>query len=150
MQFTTSLVSLLLAAVTTGVQASPVEQRQEAPRIYAKFWADTACGADGGAWIEDTVWLQEAQPLGTCIDVNIWDPTFNSTGVEFNNAGHMREYIVLSYILHDLLADLDPFSVRVYSQNGCQETGATARFFDVRAEELNCWAQRVESVKFLA
>ncbi|KAG8158133.1 hypothetical protein KVR01_011894 [Diaporthe batatas] len=129
MQFTTGLVSLLLAAVTTGVRASPVEQRQEAPRIYAKFWADTSCGADGGAWIEDTVWLQEAQPLGDCIDVSIWDPTFNSTSVEFNNAGQM---------------------LRVYSQNGCQETGANARFFDVRAEELNCWAQHVESVKFLA
>ncbi|POS75624.1 hypothetical protein DHEL01_v205983 [Diaporthe helianthi] len=129
MQFTTSLVSLILAAVTIGVQGSPIEQRQEARRIYAKFWADTTCGADGGAWIEDTVWLQDAQPLGTCIDVSIWDPTFNSTGVEFNNADQL---------------------LRVYSQKGCQETGANALFFDVHAVELNCWAQRVESVKFLA
>lgn len=41
------------------------------------------------------------------------------------------------------------FSVRVYSQNNCLETGPTANYFDVRPEELNCWAQRVESVKFL-
>jgi hypothetical protein len=101
MQFTTGLVSLLLAAATTGVQAlpgSPVEQRQEAPRVFAKFWADTSCGADGGIWVEDTVWLQEAQPLGTCIDVNVWDPTFNSTEITFNNADHICKSIIRSRI----------------------------------------------------
>lgn len=99
MQFTTGLVSFLLAAATTGVQAlpsSPVEQRQEARRIFASFWADTACGDDGGRLVEDTVWLQDAQPLGTCIDVNVWDPTFNSTRVSFNNADHTRESSTLS------------------------------------------------------
>jgi hypothetical protein len=97
MQFTPSLVSLLLAAASTGVQALPGssnEQRQEAPRIYAKFWADTSCGSSGGAWVEDTVWQQDAQPLGTCIDVSIWNPTINSTSIEFNNAKHTRKSLI--------------------------------------------------------
>lgn len=90
MQFTSSLVSLLLAAVTTGVQAlpgSPVEQRQETPRIYAKFWADSSCGADGGIWVEDTVWIQD--PVGTCIDVSVWRD-FGSVEIVDNLATHDR------------------------------------------------------------
>ncbi|KAJ0116713.1 hypothetical protein N8I77_003012 [Diaporthe amygdali] len=126
MQFTSSLVSLLLAAVTTGVQAipgSPVEQRQEAPRIYAKFWNDTACGADGGAWVEDTVWLQE--PLdGSCIDVEVWT-TFASTEIVFNSATH---------------------DLRAYSLDKCDESG---NHYDVPAGKTGCWAQFVDSVKYL-
>lgn len=90
MQFTSSFVSLLLAAATTGVQAlpsSPIEQRQEAPRLYVKFWSDTSCGADGGFWVEDTVWLQE--PVGTCIDVEVWRD-FGSTEIVTNTATHDR------------------------------------------------------------
>lgn len=90
MQFTSSLVSLLLAAATTGVQAlpsSPVEQRQETPRIYAKFWADSSCGADGGIWVDDTVWLQD--PVGTCIDVSVWRD-FGSVEIVTNLATHDR------------------------------------------------------------
>lgn len=90
MQLTSSLVSLLLAAATTGVQALPgssVEQRQDAPRIYAKFWSDTACGADGGDWVEDTVWLQE--PVGQCLDNNVWT-IFGSTEIVTNLATHDR------------------------------------------------------------
>lgn len=87
MQFTSSLVSLLLAAATTGVQGSPVEQRQETPRIYAKFWADSSCGADGGIWVDDTVWLQD--PVGTCIDVNVWRD-FGSVEIVDNFATHDR------------------------------------------------------------
>lgn len=90
MQLTSSLVSLLLAAATTGVQAlpsAPVEQRQETPRIYAKFWADSSCGADGGIWVEDTVWFQD--PVGTCIDVSVWRD-FGSTEIVTNTATHNR------------------------------------------------------------
>lgn len=87
MQFTSSVVSLLLAAATTDVQGSPVEQRQETPRIYAKYWADSSCGADGGIWVDDTVWLQD--PVGTCIDVNVWRD-FGSVEIVDNFATHDR------------------------------------------------------------
>lgn len=87
MQFTSGLVSLLLAAATTSVQGSPVEQRQETPRIYAKYWADSSCGADGGIWVDDTVWLQD--PVGTCIDVNVWSD-FGSVEIVDNFATHAR------------------------------------------------------------
>ncbi|KAI3394843.1 hypothetical protein diail_2180 [Diaporthe ilicicola] len=126
MQFTSSLVSLLLAAATTGVQAlpgSPVEQRQDgAPRIYAKFWSDTACGADGGEWVEDTVWLQD--PVGQCIDVNVWT-IFGSTEMVTNSATH---------------------DLRAYNRDNCDESG---NHYDVPAGETGCWAQYVDSVKFL-
>lgn len=90
MQFTSSIVSLLLAAVTTGVQAlpgSPIEQRQETPRLFVKFWADSSCGADGGIWVEDTVWFQD--PVGTCIDVSVWRD-FSSVEIITNTATHDR------------------------------------------------------------
>lgn len=88
MQFTASLVSLLLAAVTTGVQAlpgSPVEQRQETARIHVKYWSDSSCGASGGTWVEDDVWIQD--PVGRCIDVNVWRD-FGSTEIVTNLATH--------------------------------------------------------------
>ncbi|KAL1852887.1 hypothetical protein Daus18300_011969 [Diaporthe australafricana] len=125
MQFTSSLVSLILAAATIGVQALPgssIEQRQETPRIYAKFWSDTACGADGGDWVEDTVWLQE--PVDQCLDNNVWT-IFGSTE------------IVDNFATHDL---------RAYSLDKCDEGG---NHYDVPAGETGCWAQGVESVKFL-
>lgn len=90
MQFTSSVLSLL-AAATAAVQAIPgpaVEQRQEAPRIYAKFYNDTACGAEGGVWVEDTVWLQEPYD-GSCIGVDIWT-TFASTLIVDNFATRDR------------------------------------------------------------
>lgn len=90
MQFTSSLVSVLLAAATTGVQAlpgSPVEQRQETPRLFVKFWADSSCGADGGIWVDDTVWFQD--PVGTCIDVSVWRD-FDSVEIITNTATHDR------------------------------------------------------------
>ncbi|KKY39835.1 hypothetical protein UCDDA912_g00150 [Diaporthe ampelina] len=131
MQFTSSFVSLLLAAATTGVQAlpsSPIEQRQEAPRLYVKFWSDTSCGADGGFWVEDTVWLQE--PVGTCIDVEVWRD-FGSTEIVTNTA------------THDLHA---------YSLDNCNGTGPNANYYDVPAgstTDPHCYSQHVESVKFI-
>lgn len=89
MQFTSSLVSLLLAAVTTGVQAlpgSPVDQRQETARIFVRYWSDSACGATPGSFlVEDDVWIQD--PVGRCIDVNVWRE-FGSTEIVTNLATH--------------------------------------------------------------
>jgi hypothetical protein len=81
MQFTTGLVSFF--ALAGSVHAAPsqaVEERQDAARIYAKFFSDNGCL---GTWVEDTVWLQD--PAGTCIDVNI-PFAYNSTLIADNLA----------------------------------------------------------------
>ncbi|KAI0134046.1 hypothetical protein BJ170DRAFT_678961 [Xylariales sp. AK1849] len=121
MQFTTSIVSLLLAAAAS-VQAAPgttLGARQETPRIYAKFFSDSGCD---GTWVEDTVWLQD--PAGTCIDVNIPE-AFNSTLIQDNYATR---------------------TLRAYASDNCNESG---NHFDVAPGQTGCFAQHIESVKFI-
>ncbi|KAH8201003.1 hypothetical protein TruAng_004862 [Truncatella angustata] len=117
MQFS-SIISLF-AAAAASVQALPSEKRQDAARIYARFYSGSGCD---GTWVEDTVWLQE--PAGTCLDVNI-PFGYNST----------------------LFADnLATRTLRVYNTDNCNESG---NFYDVPAGNENCYAQHIESVKFL-
>ncbi|KAI1342901.1 hypothetical protein F5Y15DRAFT_412574 [Xylariaceae sp. FL0016] len=121
MHFTSSLAAAFLAAATAhALPGASLEARQETPRIYAKFFSDSRCEGD---WVEDTVWLQE--PAGTCIDVNI-PFAYNSTLISQNYA---------------------TLTLRAYSVDGCQEN--EGNHFDVGAGSLGCYAQHIESVKFL-
>lgn len=86
MQFTTSIISLFLAAASvTALPRSSLTDRQNGERIYAKFFNDTGCAE---TWVEDTVWLQDT--TGDCIDVNI-PFAYQSVQVADNLATRTRE-----------------------------------------------------------
>ncbi|KAG8157199.1 hypothetical protein KVR01_012907 [Diaporthe batatas] len=132
MQLTSTLASLLLAAVTTGVQAlpgSPVEERQAVGTIHVRYWSDNGCGATpGSVVVGEDIWVQD--PVGRCIDINV-GRDFGSTQIVTNLATH---------------------TARAYRLDNCAETGPNANYFDVinAPNQPRCFHQQdVESVKFL-
>ena len=86
MQFTTSLVSILLAV--SGAQALPgsssVEARQERRVVHARFFDDTGCN---GNLIGQQDFVQGAQP--SCVPINT--PGVHCTLITSNNATQTRK-----------------------------------------------------------
>ncbi|KAF2032168.1 hypothetical protein EK21DRAFT_110115 [Setomelanomma holmii] len=67
MQLTfTTLSALLAAAMTVG--ASPLEARQDVPRVRATFYNNGGCGPPE-TWAEDTVFVQDTP--GVCHDLTV-------------------------------------------------------------------------------
>ncbi|RYP69436.1 hypothetical protein DL771_006088 [Monosporascus sp. 5C6A] len=81
MQFTTSLISLLLVASSAqALPGSSVEARQQRRVVHAEFYSEGGCG---GRFLGEQDFIQdEAQ---TCIDVNIPEP-IACTLITRNNA----------------------------------------------------------------
>ncbi|ORY69103.1 uncharacterized protein BCR38DRAFT_406969 [Pseudomassariella vexata] len=122
MHFIISLIApcLVAAASVQVLPSSPVEQRQDTPRIYAKFYNDTACL---DTWVEDTVWLEN--PPQTCIE-NTITATYGSTLIADNLATH---------------------TLRVFSLPGCNPN--QGNYYDVPAGVEKCYAGQARSVEFL-
>lgn len=87
MQFSTTLVSLVLAALSVqAMPATPVQERQATPTIYARFYPDGGCHGD---WVDDTVFVQSATAT-TCVNNGLTSP-YNSTFFSGNTATRTRK-----------------------------------------------------------
>ncbi|KAF2800968.1 hypothetical protein K505DRAFT_412592 [Melanomma pulvis-pyrius CBS 109.77] len=119
MQFSTTLVSLVIAALSVqAMPATPVQERQSTPTIYARFYPDGGCHGD---WVDDTVFVQSTTAT-TCVNNGLTSP-YNSTFFSGNTATR---------------------TLRVFSASGC-----TGNYFDVLPGVNNCFAQHVGSSRFL-
>ena len=88
MQFSTAFISLVLAAMTAqAMPATPVQERQATPTIYARFYPDGGCHGD---WVDDTVFVQSST-AGNCVN-NGLTAAYGSIFLSGNTATRTRKF----------------------------------------------------------